>query len=448
MLKTIHLNIGEYYRKNLLSNSLKLTQSPFQHFRIKILNLLNFQNISQRENKKNQPLNESKQLLYPGWQCIQKIFNIVLQQILHQLNSQFQRRIEYFNYNKQRLKYIICYYFNKGTEQGEIIINQEQYNDPSIYIDFIQNLIQTLKADIIYNFNELQINLSFKLNKQNLNMFGFFGKNRKKDIEKKKNSDEQRQQQADQEVKQAQQVQVQQSKCMKAQNLQDNQFQDNQQLQNQKAVPKQAINQYVQNRYPQTQYEGNLQGTLNYHIIKMIFSYLNGVELVLAKQTCQYFNFLIKIRSFREELNEELKVEDSGIQKYMEVDLSKLKDQNLLAIKVIVSSKDQGWASASYSSSWVTLKLINAENNQLDHCYDSENLDEVNIIENYRVKQFKTHTIIISSFQNKNPKLTQLLKHIIEGNYEKLAIVMKCQYPGWQCIIQNASIEFIVLEKE
>ncbi|KAM3143310.1 hypothetical protein pb186bvf_004642 [Paramecium bursaria] len=136
-------------------------------------------------------------------------------------------------------------------------------------------------------------------------------------------------------------AQFQQSECIKAQ--------DNQQQQNLNNVPNFVKDIQGLQIYPQTQYEGNLQGTVNYHLIKIIFSYLIGVELVQAKQSCQYFNILIKFKSQKEQKKEEIRVQNDRLQKYLEVDLNLLKEQNLLAIKVVVSSKDYGYAGASYS---------------------------------------------------------------------------------------------------
>ena len=39
-------------------------------------------------------------------------------------------------------------------------------------------------------------------------------------------------------------------------------------------------------------------------------------------KSCQYFNFLIKIRSYKEEKKEEIRVDNNKLQKYLEVKIN------------------------------------------------------------------------------------------------------------------------------
>ena len=108
-----------------------------------------------------------------------------------------------------------------------------------------------------------------------------------------------------------------------------------------------------------------------------------------------------------------------------------------LDMKVKVVTKDQGWASANYSSSWIDLQIYKEEN--------PENIiHSQKFVENYREKSYKKKETVFNFEKKNDVNLNEKLQESLtpEGI---ICIKARSEYSGWECHVKEASIELICL---
>ncbi|CAD8120697.1 unnamed protein product [Paramecium sonneborni] len=184
-----------------------------------------------------------------------------------------------------------------------------------------------------------------------------------------------------------------------------------------------------------------LLGILDIRLIDQLSKYLIAQEVLNLGLTNSFFKeTLLNFKRKEVSIKKDAVVRNSEIQLYLELDISEICDK-IEAIMAIVETKDQGWASASYSTSWVTLTLFNKKED-----YDSHGVCpyEKIIYENYREKQYRERKLKITNVMEKDPKNKQQQTTLVglcrKGEFQKLGIVLKCQYPGWECYMQSGQI--------
>ncbi|CAD8205408.1 unnamed protein product [Paramecium pentaurelia] len=184
-----------------------------------------------------------------------------------------------------------------------------------------------------------------------------------------------------------------------------------------------------------------LLGELDYRLIQQISKYLLAKEVLNLSLTNSFFrDTLMKFKRIEVSSENKVVVKDDNISLYLEMDISEIYDK-IEVIMAIVETKDQGWASASYSTSWVTLTLFN---NPVEYQTHGVMPYEKIIYENFREKNYAerklTITETIAMDNTKKQQYETLLGLCRKGEYKKLGIVQKCQYPGWECYLKSGKI--------
>ncbi|CAK65395.1 unnamed protein product (macronuclear) [Paramecium tetraurelia] len=185
-----------------------------------------------------------------------------------------------------------------------------------------------------------------------------------------------------------------------------------------------------------------LLGILDVRLIYQLSKYLLVREVLQLGLTNSFFKeYLLNFKKREIHLEQLEQVTDDGIKLYLELDISDIYDK-ITAIMATVETKDQGWASASYSTSWVTLTLFNNPQDYLTH--GVQPFEHI-IHSNYREAKYAQRKATITEIMTINDKNKQkqetLLGIVAKGEFQKLGIVQKCQYPGWQCFMKSGKIE-------
>jgi hypothetical protein len=100
--------------------------------------------------------------------------------------------------------------------------------------------------------------------------------------------------------------------------------------------------------------------------------------------------------------------------------------QNFDKIEIKVLTKDQGWASVDDSSSWFDLRITNPNGEVLAK---KDRIIENFKVENYEKKKFKV--------KRNDKNLGEFMK---DGN--RLELVARSQYQGWEIHVEKATIHF------
>ena len=173
-----------------------------------------------------------------------------------------------------------------------------------------------------------------------------------------------------------------------------------------------------------------------------VMSYLNDFLDIKDRYKIKYVNKVFKnLNKFSvKRLFIENKVKLNGTQNMNVTFLCLTLPKNFFAaldLKVKVVSKDQGWASADYSSSWVDLQIYKEEK--------LENLIYRQVfVENFKEEQFKK-TEKVFNFEKKNDvNENELLQNSLSSE-GTICIKARSEYPGWVCHVKEASIELICL---
>jgi hypothetical protein len=180
--------------------------------------------------------------------------------------------------------------------------------------------------------------------------------------------------------------------------------------------------------------EKNEDYHLNKFLITNVLTYLEIKDLLrilpLNKDLHGMISFNKKIADITKE--EELLGRQDMNDLYISSNISDHlhKNEKLLFVHMEIESKDQGWASVNYSSSWVDLIIKDQEDQQKDY---------FNLLQNFKVKDYKKYEIIFN--KSKNTDIFNSLGNT-NNKFEIRAISM---YPGWTCSIKSAKIKLGIL---
>ncbi|CAD8058042.1 unnamed protein product [Paramecium sonneborni] len=198
---------------------------------------------------------------------------------------------------------------------------------------------------------------------------------------------------------------------------------------------------YFNNYMDQEQNSLGLLGILDFRLIQQISKYLMAREIFNLGLTNSFFKEqLLNFKKKEISIKKNSFVTNDGIELYLELDISDIYDK-IAIIQAIVETKDQGWATVPYSSSWVTLTLFNEQQDYLTH---QQQPFEQRIYSNYKEKQFAERRLTITEAMNVDNSKKQLNESILglsrKGQFKKLGIVQKCLEIAWECYLKSAKI--------
>jgi hypothetical protein len=121
---------------------------------------------------------------------------------------------------------------------------------------------------------------------------------------------------------------------------------------------------------------------------------------------------------------------------YTEFDMCEVmeKDMPIFDIEINLQTKDQGWASAPSSSSWVDLIFTNGK----------AEIKTYAIAKNYRERDYKHVKLVLSNL--KGAKCDLKLFNYFNDVGTNVKVVARSQYPGWSIYLKSFSIEFRLLK--
>lgn len=180
------------------------------------------------------------------------------------------------------------------------------------------------------------------------------------------------------------------------------------------------------------------------HVIKNIIQY-NDIEFIISN--CLFLNrvlnTLIKCRMIHTSYknNNLVHVDDSRTEIHSQVEIKKMLNYDLpsnskliklIRIEISFKSRDQGWASADYSTSWVIAKFYKDNMEVFEKC----------LFENYKLTDYVESKICIDSNDQ-----VGMFKYLINPDIE-MRIFASCSFPGWQCYLKDLNINYyyIVIE--
>jgi hypothetical protein len=99
--------------------------------------------------------------------------------------------------------------------------------------------------------------------------------------------------------------------------------------------------------------------------------------------------------------------------------------RKIIKLKINGATKDQGWASADGSSSWVEIAVVDEHDHELS--------GRKKIVENYKFTEFRDFKVKVD-----DPEILRLL----EGEGNQLAVYARSMYPGWICEISKMRLHF------
>lgn len=171
-------------------------------------------------------------------------------------------------------------------------------------------------------------------------------------------------------------------------------------------------------------------------IIREILFYLDNKTLInkclgVNKALLNMMNINLEERSFS--FNGQLRATNNASLVYTSFEVSDFlfPDEILFDVDIRVQSKDQGWASAPVSSSWVEMKFINTS---------GETGLTVPLASNYKERAFKTTQLILSG--HKNSKCDRKIFENLSNRSNKVEIIARCQFPGWECYVSLFQVFF------
>jgi hypothetical protein len=166
-------------------------------------------------------------------------------------------------------------------------------------------------------------------------------------------------------------------------------------------------------------------------LIREILFYLDNKSLInkclgLNKTILNMINITLEERTFN--YKRHLRATNNANIVYTSFEVSDFlfPDEILFDVDLKVESKDQGWASASVSSSWVEMKFKNTS---------GEKDLVVPLALNYKDRNFKTTQLIFSG--QKNSKCDKKIFENLSNRNNKVEIIARCQYPGWECHVNS-----------
>lgn len=172
-------------------------------------------------------------------------------------------------------------------------------------------------------------------------------------------------------------------------------------------------------------------------LVKNILVYLDNKKLIseciyLNKYINGLFNITLTYKQFEND-----KLVHAGQNKslvHSEFDCIDYIDKGeiLTQVKITLESKDQGWASAPESSSWVELKFLNKGTGEVNAV--------IPIAKNYREKCYKTYNIVFTLNQSDEYQ-TNVMNNFSNLN-NKVEVLARCMFPGWECYLKNVKIDF------
>lgn len=180
------------------------------------------------------------------------------------------------------------------------------------------------------------------------------------------------------------------------------------------------------------------------HVIKNIIFY-NDIEFIISN--CLFLNrllnTLIKCRMIHTSYknNNLVHVDNSRTELHSQVEIKKMvnydspsnsKLAKLIRIEISFKSRDQGWASADYSTSWVIAKFYKDNMEVFEKC----------LFENYKLTDYVESNICIDSNDQSG-----MFKYLINPDSE-MRLFASCSFPGWQCYLKDVIINYyyIVIE--
>jgi hypothetical protein len=179
-------------------------------------------------------------------------------------------------------------------------------------------------------------------------------------------------------------------------------------------------------------------------LIREIIYYLDTITimtrcLAINKNILNMMNITMEERSFSN--NKSLSAYNNAYIVHSSFDISDflLPGEVLFDVEFKIESKDQGWASVNESSSWVEMK-ISGFSQKKDIYIDMV----VPLAKNFKEKKFKTINVIYSGHKNSNCDKNIFEK--LKNRNNKVEIIARCMYGGWECHINSFKVIFRVLK--
>ena len=166
------------------------------------------------------------------------------------------------------------------------------------------------------------------------------------------------------------------------------------------------------------------------------------LECIEFNSPMERLRFKFINRKFKSIINIHLKIlleeNKQSLNGFDNMDVSYLKlslPQNFLfplEMKTVLTTKDQGWASASYSTSWVELQFFK------DNLQENS-IHKLTLVENYKEKTFKTVKNVFNFKTQNSEENKKLLRSFVPGGV--ISMNARSQFPGWKCYMNEALIE-------
>jgi len=174
-------------------------------------------------------------------------------------------------------------------------------------------------------------------------------------------------------------------------------------------------------------------------LIKGIISYLPLKDIIMTntilnRSLLELCNFELITKKY--EYNQNFHGGNNTNHVYTDFEMCEVfeKDTSIFDIEINLLTKDQGWASAPSSSSWVELMFTNGK----------AEIKTYAIAKNYEERDYKHVKLILSNL--KGAKCDLKLFNYFNDISANVKVVARSQFPGWRIYLKSFSIEFRLLK--